>query len=163
MVSATASRQFADSSAAVADFLCRAEDNVYGIEFVRFKIRDMETNATVRIGVSSTASLIAPLSMFSALRNQQADRFDGIMYANRRASAVADGELDDDEPDDEGDGDDDGSESDTAAPTSASQATNEDEQTYGFSPRFIRYYFKPSFLKVREWRAAGRRLCALAA
>lgn len=29
------------------DFLCRAEDNIYQIEFVRFKIRDMETNTTL--------------------------------------------------------------------------------------------------------------------
>jgi hypothetical protein len=29
------------------DFLCRTEDNIYEIEFIRFKIRDMETNLTL--------------------------------------------------------------------------------------------------------------------
>ena len=29
------------------DYLCRLSDNVYNIDFVRFKIRDVDTNATL--------------------------------------------------------------------------------------------------------------------
>ncbi|KAI6215518.1 GMP-PDE-delta domain-containing protein [Aphelenchoides besseyi] len=81
------------------DFLCRAEDNIYEIEFVRFKIRDMETNTTLfEINKPTEEDL------------EESDSQEG------------------DEVEEESDGDD-------AAP---------------FSPRFIRYYFKPSFLRLKH-------------
>ncbi|KAI6176815.1 GMP-PDE-delta domain-containing protein [Aphelenchoides bicaudatus] len=83
------------------DFLCKAEDNIYEIEFVRFKIRDMETNVT----------------LFEINKPPEEEE----LPANIE---VADESQD---------------EEDTSQ-----------EEDINFSPRFIRYYFKPSFLRLKH-------------
>ncbi|KAH7716918.1 retinal protein [Aphelenchoides avenae] len=76
------------------DFLVKPEDNIYNIEFVRFKIRDMETQH--------------------------------VLFEISKPT--------EDEEEEE----------------TAPATENETEEDKCYSPRFIRYYFKPSFLRLRN-------------
>ncbi|CAD5225455.1 unnamed protein product [Bursaphelenchus xylophilus] len=82
-------------------FLCRSEDNVYDIEFTKFRIRDIDTD-TILFEINKPT-----LEELSALEAEEDDEAD----------------LKEEEKTDE-------------APP--------------FSPRFIRYYFKPSFLQLKN-------------
>ncbi|KAI6220079.1 hypothetical protein M3Y99_01619500 [Aphelenchoides fujianensis] len=98
------------------DFLCRAEDNVYEIEFVRFKIRDMETNTTLFEINKPTGDFLRCLwFLIDGLWLQRKNsRNRTRKWATRRRRRTM--------------------------PT----------KRRPFSPRFIRYYFKPSFLRLKH-------------
>uniref|UniRef100_A0A914I822 GMP phosphodiesterase delta subunit domain-containing protein n=1 Tax=Globodera rostochiensis TaxID=31243 RepID=A0A914I822_GLORO len=78
------------------DFLCRPEDNVYDIEFVRFKVRDIDSE-TVLFEINKPGSL---------------------EIGDNGGEVEEEGSI--------------------------------EEGEKPFTPRFIRYYFKPSFLRLRH-------------
>uniref|UniRef100_A0A915M370 GMP phosphodiesterase delta subunit domain-containing protein n=1 Tax=Meloidogyne javanica TaxID=6303 RepID=A0A915M370_MELJA len=90
-------------------FLCRAEDNIYDIEFVRFKVRDIDSE-TVLFEINKPDE------------NDSATEDD----TNSQEQATENNNGGEEEPTD----------------------NHDDEKT--FTPRFIRYYFKPSFLRLRH-------------
>jgi len=95
-----------------SDFLCSLEDNVYDIEFVRFKIRDMDSDCV-------------------------------LFEINKAADGEDNGEENDADDEYGGNGADDNGEGDVPI--------NPDEEEHkNFTPRFIRYYFKPSFLRLKN-------------
>lgn len=84
-------------------FLCRPEDNIYDIEFVRFKVRDIDTDSVL-------FEINKPSEDDSA--NDEADVIDNEDESGSENQCGEDGKS--------------------------------------FTPRFIRYYFKPSFLRLRH-------------
>ena len=89
------------------NFLCRPEDNIYDIEFVRFKVRDIDTES-VLFEINKPA--------------------EGEATNDDAGSIEAGGENGED---------------------SESENLGSDGDK-SFTPRFIRYYFKPSFLRLRH-------------
>uniref|UniRef100_A0A914NLX5 GMP phosphodiesterase delta subunit domain-containing protein n=1 Tax=Meloidogyne incognita TaxID=6306 RepID=A0A914NLX5_MELIC len=90
-------------------FLCRPEDNIYDIEFVRFKVRDIDSE-TVLFEINKPDE------------NDSATEDD----TNSQEQATENNNGGEEEGTD----------------------NHDDEKT--FTPRFIRYYFKPSFLRLRH-------------
>ncbi|CAD5218134.1 unnamed protein product [Bursaphelenchus okinawaensis] len=86
-------------------FLCRSEDNVYDIEFTKFKIRDIDT--------------------------------DTILFEVNKPTAEELNNIEQEEEEEE---------------TTDEKATDEEttDEEPPFSPRFIRYYFKSSFLQLKN-------------
>ncbi|KAL3083768.1 hypothetical protein niasHT_036761 [Heterodera trifolii] len=84
------------------NFLCRPEDNIYDIEFVRFKVRDIDSE-----------TVLFEINKPDATANDDCSEVGGNS----------------DEAEEEG---------------------NAEEGDKPFTPRFIRYYFKPSFLRLRH-------------
>jgi len=96
-----------------SDFLCRLEDNVYEIEFTRFKIRDMDSGNV-------------------------------LFEINKQSEEVENADSDE-------------ANSQDGSPRDAEEENNADRSEEGesgsakcFTPRFIRYYFKPSFLRLKN-------------
>uniref|UniRef100_A0A915DWV4 PHD-type domain-containing protein n=1 Tax=Ditylenchus dipsaci TaxID=166011 RepID=A0A915DWV4_9BILA len=98
------------------DFLCRLEDNVYDIEFVRFKIRDMENDCVL-------FEINKPTDHDNGAEEEEEDDEEGVEQGD---------------PEEEEDED------------LASKGEEGAEGEKCFSPRYIRYYFKPSFLRLKH-------------
>ncbi|KAI1729978.1 GMP-PDE, delta subunit domain-containing protein [Ditylenchus destructor] len=94
-----------------SDFLCSLEDNVYDIEFVRFKIRDMDSDSV-------------------------------LFEINKPTDQEHSEEGDDEEIIEE--------ESVESSDEGKPREPEDPEGEKSFSPRYIRYYFKPSFLRLKN-------------
>ncbi|KAF7634378.1 PHD-type domain-containing protein [Meloidogyne graminicola] len=86
-------------------FLCRPEDNVFDIEFVRFKVRDIDSETV----------------LFEITKPEEND-------------FPTEEELN----------------SENLTENNGDEEENHNEGEKSFTPRFIRYYFKPSFLRLRH-------------